>query len=224
MRITYNSPNRSHHAPFARAMLRAGCLHKFVSGISRFSPRFDAREFGPHFLRADHLQNVFLWSQMKGAPKGVSIELAYWSKIWIDRCSARPASQSDVFLFYSGAGLGTMKRVKPLGVRCVVEAVNSHVLAQEALLAEFSTMDTAVAKYLNLTSYYGQQVEMDSQTRVLLPQILRAAAKLDSEVAVMGKINHLEVHNLAQFEQNLPANALTQEDRRSIAAILSRNR
>jgi MraZ protein len=85
-------------------------------------------------------------------------------------------------------------------------------------------MDTAVAKYLNLTSYYGQQVEMDSQTRVLLPQILRAAAKLDSEVAVMGKINHLEVHNLAQFEQNLPANALTQEDRRSIAAILSRNR
>ena len=95
---------------------------------------------------------------------------------------------------------------------------------QEALLAEFSTMDTAVAKYLNLTSYYGQQVEMDSQTRVLLPQILRAAAKLDSEVAVMGKINHLEVHNLAQFEQNLPANALTQEDRRSIAAILSRNR
>jgi MraZ protein len=77
---------------------------------------------------------------------------------------------------------------------------------QEALLAEFSTMDTAVAKYLNLTSYYGQQVE------------------IDSEVAVMGKINHLEVHNLAQFEQNLPANALTQEDRRSIAAILSRNR
>ncbi len=50
---------------------------------------------------------------------------------------------------------------------------------QEALLAESSTMDDAVAKYLNLTSYYGQQVEMDSQTRVLLPQILRGTAKLD---------------------------------------------
>ena len=36
----------------------------------------------------------------------------------------------------------------------------------EALLAESSTMDDAVAKYLNLTSYYGQQVEMDNQTRV----------------------------------------------------------
>lgn len=94
---------------------------------------------------------------------------------------------------------------------------------QEALLAESSTMDDAVAKYLNLTSYYGQQVEMDNQTRVLMPQILRGAAKLDAEVAVMGKINHLEVHNLALFEESLPANALTPDDRKAVAALLSRH-
>jgi MraZ protein len=92
----------------------------------------------------------------------------------------------------------------------------------EGKLAEFSTMDDAVEKYLSLTSYYGQQVEMDSQARVLLPQILRGTAKLDAEVAVMGKIDHLEVHNLARFEESLPANALTAEDRRAVAAILSR--
>ncbi len=92
---------------------------------------------------------------------------------------------------------------------------------QEALLAEF-TMDEAVAKYLNLTSYYGQQVEMDNQTRVLLPQILRNTAKLDAEVAVMGKISHLEVHNLSLFEQGLPDSALTSDDRKSVAAKLSR--
>jgi MraZ protein len=93
---------------------------------------------------------------------------------------------------------------------------------QENLLAESSTMDDAVAKYLNLTSYYGQQVEMDTQSRVLLPQILRAAARLDAEVAVMGKINHLQVHNLALFEESLPANALTPDDRKAVAALLSR--
>ena len=32
-------------------------------------------------------------------------------------------------------------------------------------------MDDAVQNYLNLTSYYGQQVEIDNQARVLLPQI-----------------------------------------------------
>ncbi len=93
---------------------------------------------------------------------------------------------------------------------------------QENLLAESSTMDDAVAKYLNLTSYYGQQVEMDTQSRVLLPQILRASARLDAEVAVMGKINHLQVHNLALFEESLPANALTPDDRKAVAALLSR--
>jgi MraZ protein len=93
---------------------------------------------------------------------------------------------------------------------------------QEALLAESSTMDDAVAKYLNLTSYYGQQVEIDTQSRVLLPQILRGSAKLDAEVAVMGKINHLEVHNLALFEESLPANGMTADDRKTVAALLSR--
>ena len=93
---------------------------------------------------------------------------------------------------------------------------------QEAQLAESSTLDDAVAKYLNLTSYYGQQVEMDSQSRVLLPQLLRTAARLDAEVAVMGKISHLEVHNLALFEEALPAQTLTADDLKAVAALLSR--
>jgi MraZ protein len=93
---------------------------------------------------------------------------------------------------------------------------------REEQLAESSTMDEAVAKYLDLTSYYGQQVEIDSQARVLLPQILRGTAKLDAEVAVFGKLNYLEVRNLEIFEQNLPAKKMTGEDRQSLAAILKR--
>ena len=72
---------------------------------------------------------------------------------------------------------------------------------REEQLAESSTMDDAVQKYLNLTSYYGQQVEMDNQARILLPQILRGTAKLDAEVAVFGKMTYLEVHNREAFEQ-----------------------
>jgi MraZ protein len=93
---------------------------------------------------------------------------------------------------------------------------------REAMLAEHSNLDDAVEKYLNLTSYYGQQVEMDSQARIVLPQILRGAARLDAEVAVMGKINYLEVHNLAQFEQGRASDAMTADDRKAVAAILSR--
>lgn len=92
----------------------------------------------------------------------------------------------------------------------------------EERLADSSTMDDAVRKYMNLTSYYGQQVEMDNQARLLLPQILRSSAKLDAEVTVFGMRTYLEVHNREAFEQQLPENELTAGDRSTLAAILSR--
>ena len=94
---------------------------------------------------------------------------------------------------------------------------------REQLLAESSTLDDAVQKYLNLTSYYGQQVEVDNQSRVLLPQILRGKASLDSDVAVFGKMTYLEVHNREVFEQSMTANEMTADDRRAVADILKRH-
>jgi MraZ protein len=93
---------------------------------------------------------------------------------------------------------------------------------REEQLAESSTLDDSVKKYLNLTSYYGQQVEMDGQARILLPQILRGTAGLDAEVTVFGMRTYLEVHNRAAFVQNLPFNELTSDDRKAVAAILKR--
>ena len=93
---------------------------------------------------------------------------------------------------------------------------------RERTLADFSTLDDAVQKYLNLTSYYGQQVEMDNQGRVLLPQILRGSATLDADVTVFGKMVYLEVHNREIFETNLAATEITTDDRKALAAILSR--
>ncbi len=93
---------------------------------------------------------------------------------------------------------------------------------REEQLAASSTLDDAVQKYLTLTSYYGQQVEIDSQARLLLPAILRGTAKLNAEVAVFGKTNYLEVHNREEFERDLPASELTAEDRKAMAAIFSR--
>jgi MraZ protein len=94
---------------------------------------------------------------------------------------------------------------------------------REAQLADASEMDEAVRKYLSLTSYYGQQVEMDSQGRVLLPQILRSAAGLDDQDAVViGMRTYIEVHNRKAFEASLTANALTSDDRGKMAEILRR--
>ena len=93
---------------------------------------------------------------------------------------------------------------------------------REEQLAEASDMDDAVKKYLNLTSYYGQQVEMDSQARILLPQILRGSAQLDAEVTIFGMRVYLEVHNREVFERNMAANEMTADDRKAMAEILRR--
>jgi MraZ protein len=93
---------------------------------------------------------------------------------------------------------------------------------REEQLAEASDMDDAVKKYLNRTSYYGQQVEIDSQARLLLPQILRNSAQLDAEVTVFGMRVYLEVHNREVFERSLAESEFTAEDRKAMAEILRR--
>ena len=94
---------------------------------------------------------------------------------------------------------------------------------REEQLADASEMDESVRKYLSLTSYYGQQVEMDAQGRVLVPQILRNSAGLDDKDAVViGMRTHLDVHNRERFESDLAANALTSEDRSKMATIFGR--
>lgn len=94
----------------------------------------------------------------------------------------------------------------------------------ETQLAKHSALNDAVQKYLDMTSYYGQQVKMDAQGRIMLPQILRSTAKLEGDLAVMGKITHLEVLNRANFEQNLPAKSLNADERKAVGGILAQER
>jgi MraZ protein len=91
----------------------------------------------------------------------------------------------------------------------------------EERLANASALDEAVEEYTNLVNYYGQQVQIDSQGRLVLPQILRSKANLDGEVTVIGMRNFLAVHNRENFEKALPVDGLKDEHRKTVAAILS---
>jgi len=88
---------------------------------------------------------------------------------------------------------------------------------QEILLADY-TLDAEVRKYIDLTSFFGQQVEMDNQARVLLPQRLREGGKLDAEVTVLGKLLFLDVQNEKALEERLPSLAMTAEELQSVGA------
>ena len=73
----------------------------------------------------------------------------------------------------------------------------------EAQLAKLSPMDPVRKKFLDVTNYYGQMVEMDAQGRLLLPQLLRESAKATGEVNVLGVQTMLEVVNAESFKAEM---------------------
>jgi MraZ protein len=82
----------------------------------------------------------------------------------------------------------------------------------ERKLAGLSNFNPTKKKLLSMTGYWGQQVEMDGQGRLLLPQLLRDAAQLKGDVAVVGFQTYLEVRNLEAYRKEIEAQSLTPED------------
>ena len=82
--------------------------------------------------------------------------------------------------------------------------------AIEAQLAKVPSTNPAKRKFLDVTNYYGQMAEMDTQGRVLLPQILRERAGLAADVVVYGAQTYFEVLNRPEVEKQ--EQKLTAED------------
>ncbi len=89
----------------------------------------------------------------------------------------------------------------------------------EQKLAAIPSFNPAKKKFMDLVNYYGQVSEMDAQGRLLVPQILREAAKVSGDVVVFGMMTYLEVTNHDAFRQNLEANPLTESDAESLAGF-----
>jgi alpha-maltose-1-phosphate synthase len=111
-------------------------LHAFVSGFSRFGPHASIPDLGNRVVRADWIQNVYLASLRMKLPAVLSDELAYLAKLEQDQRCRRWLKSADLFLFYNGCGLNSLRSFRKHGGVNVVEVVNSHVGYQEELLKE----------------------------------------------------------------------------------------
>ena len=72
-------------------------------------------------------------------------------------------------------------------------------------------------RYMDVTGYYGQKVDMDPQGRLLLPQLLREDAKLTGDVLVKSAKSFLEIVNHDDFRAALLAAPITDADREIMA-------
>ncbi len=89
--------------------------------------------------------------------------------------------------------------------------------AIESRLAAVPSADRAKQRFLERVNYFGQQLRLDAQGRVVIPQILREHAETVGEVVVSGRIDQLEIWNRERFDQKLRAEPFTDEDFQALA-------
>lgn len=82
----------------------------------------------------------------------------------------------------------------------------------EQKLSKMASTHPSRLKYLDRVNYYGQEGELDSQGRVVIPPHLRESASIIGEVRVFGRINYIEVWNAERFAQKLQLGPWTEED------------
>jgi MraZ protein len=86
----------------------------------------------------------------------------------------------------------------------------------EQKLASLSTFNPTKKKFLSRVNYWGQQVEMDGQGRLLIPQLLRESAAIKGEVAVLGNLTYLEVRNAETFRKEIETEQFTSDDEKTL--------
>ena len=87
----------------------------------------------------------------------------------------------------------------------------------EGKLAQLPATDPIRQRYLERVSYFGAQLRLDGQGRLLLPPVLRERAAMSGEVIVSAQIDHLEIWNRERFEARLAERPFTDDDFAALA-------
>ena len=90
----------------------------------------------------------------------------------------------------------------------------------EQRLQVLPAMDGAKRAFLYRANYYGQQTEFDAQGRILIPAILRRAAEILGEVAVIGQLHFLEVWDAEKFHTHLQDNPFTADHEAALSRFI----
>ena len=128
--------------------------------------------------------------------------------------------KADLETFAQGEGKGSSRHyltsLDGRGARLYTLAVWEGI---EAKLAALPSANPAKRKFLEISSYFGSEVEPDAQGRFVIPPILRESAQLLGEVAILGQMDHLAIWNRTNFEQRLGTDPLTSEDLAQLADL-----
>ncbi|MDR3673007.1 MAG: hypothetical protein P4L36_19335 [Holophaga sp.] len=128
--------------------------------------------------------------------------------------------KADLEAFATSEGGGSLRHyltsLDGKGARLYPMAVWEAV---EARLAQVPATNPAKRRFLEVTAYYGSEIVPDAQGRFVIPPILREAAQLTGELAILGQMDHLAIWNRGSFERRMQAEPLTTDDLAALAEL-----
>ena len=72
--------------------------------------------------------------------------------------------------------------------------------AIEQTIEKMKVRSPQIENYISRTSYWGNETEVDVRGRVLIPPELRTSSKLNEELRIFGKIDHMILWNEEMFK------------------------
>jgi len=77
-----------------------------------------------------------------------------------------------------------------------------------------------IQEYISRTSYWGNESEVDSRGRVLIPPELRKSSQLDGNLRIFGEIDHMVVWNEDLFKQQSLKGKFTDEKLEAVSRLI----
>jgi MraZ protein len=77
-----------------------------------------------------------------------------------------------------------------------------------------------IEEYISRTSYWGNESEVDSRGRMLIPPELRKSGQLNSNVRIFGEIDHMVVWNEELFKQKALSGEFTDEKLQVVSRLI----
>jgi MraZ protein len=77
-----------------------------------------------------------------------------------------------------------------------------------------------IEEYIGRTSFWGNESEVDSRGRILIPPELRKSSQLDGDVRIFGEIDHLVVWNEELFRQKSLSGVFSDEKLQIVSRLI----
>lgn len=91
----------------------------------------------------------------------------------------------------------------------------------EASIERMRVRTPELEEFINRTSYWGNEAEIDARGRILIPPELRESAAVNDSIRMVGKIDHLVLWNDGQFRNMSLSGRFDEEKLQKVAMVLN---